>query len=315
MLKKLIASADVMIENMAPGAIERLGFSYEVVQKINPKIIFAQIKGFASDGPYAKYLCFDTVAQTAGAGVSITGVEGEPPVRPGPNLGDTGGGLHCATGVLAALCQRQATGRGQRVQVAMQEAVINFSRAAFASHLALGKPPPRQSHRGIYRCKGDRPNDYCAIDTSEAGNERWHSLFRAIGKEELIDDPRFANHEKRAQHSNALDAELSAWCLQHEKTEAMDILQRAGVPAGAVYDTQELITDPHQRKSGMAVTIEHPVRGPVTIVGWPVKMSDSQVAVTSSPLLGVHTEEVLSQWVGLSKEEIKELRAPAPVAS
>ena len=314
LLRKLIMKADVLVENMAPGVIERLGFGYDAVRQLNPGIIFAQLKGFASDGPRAKYLCFDTIAQAAGGSVSVTGVEGRHPLRPGPNIGDTGAGMHCATGIVAALCQRQRTGRGQRIQVAMQEAVTNFSRMAFASYLASGKPPERRGDRDLYRCQGGGPNDYCFVPASEIENEQWQRLLRVIGKQDLIDDPRFASPQERRRHIDEIDALLSAWCGGRTKIEAMDIMQNAGVPAGAVFDTQELNDDPELRKSGMFVTIEHPARGAVTMPGWPVRMSESHVPVRSAPLLGAHTDEVLSEWLGLSKQEIKEYRTVASAA-
>jgi len=247
--------------------------------------------------------------------LSITGVDGEVPLKPGATLGDTGTGMHCTTGILAALCQRQVTGRGQKIEVAMQEGVINFCRAGFAKYLASGRSPDRLGGCNLYRCKGDGPNDYCFIATSEVGDEQWPRLLRTIGKQDLIGDLRFASAKERAKHSDAIDALLSAWCIERDKTEAMDVLQGAGVPAGAVFDTQELGEDPQLRKSGMFVTIEHPVRGTIPMSAWPVKMTDSHVSVECAPLLGEHTAEVLSEWLGLSQQEIDDLRTEAPVAS
>jgi formyl-CoA transferase len=313
-----------MIENMAPGAIERLGFGYDVVRELNPSIIYAQIKGFAPDGPHADYLCFDMIAQTTGAALSITGGEGGPPLKSGPTLGDTGTGLHCAAGILAALYQRRLTGRGQRVEVAMQEAVINFSRIAFASYLSSGKPPERHGNRSligmnvpdeIYRCAGDGPNEYCFIRASGVDNEQWRRLLRAIGKAQLIDDPRFASPQERMRHIEDIDALMSGWCSGRTKIEAMETLQAAGVPAGAILDTRDLSADPDLHKSGCFATIEHPVRGPLTIPAWPVSMSESHVPVRCAPLLGAHNEEVLVEWAGLSEQEIQELYNKAPVAS
>ena len=310
-LRKLIRNVDIMIENMGPGVIERLGFDYDTVRQLNPKIIFAQIKGYATDGPYAKYVCFDAIAQATGGALSITGIDGELPLKPGSTMGDSGTGMHCATGILAALCQRRVTGRGQKIEMAMQEGVINFCRIGFARYLAAGKPPARLGSRNLYRCKGGGPNDYCSVNISEIDNERWQRLLRAIGKPDLIDDPRFASPRERAGHGDEVDALLSAWCLERTKTEAMDIVQAAGVPAGAVFDTQELQDDPYLRKSGMFATIEHPLRGPMVMPAFAVKMSDTYVPVRSAPLLGAHTESVLSEWLGLSKQEIDELGRPA----
>ena len=315
MVRKLIMKADIVVENMAPGVIERLGFGYDAVRKINPAIVFAQVKGFASDSPQAKYLCFDTIALAAGGVMAVTGTDGNVPLRSGPHLGDTGAGLHCVAGILAALCQRQRTGRGQRIQVAMQEAVISFNRTAFASYLATGKPPVRGGGSGLYRCKGGGPDDYCYIPISEVDGEQWQRLLRAIGEQGLAADPRFASARERAKNGTAVDALLSAWCEERTKIEVMDILQSAGVPAGAVLNTQDHYDDVHLRKSESVVTVEHPVRGAVTIPGCPVKLSESHVPVLCAPLLGAHTGQVLSEWLGLSQQEIEEYCRPAPVAA
>ncbi|OGA37469.1 MAG: hypothetical protein A3G24_08860 [Betaproteobacteria bacterium RIFCSPLOWO2_12_FULL_62_13] len=318
LLRRMIRQADVFIENMSAGTIERLGFGYEEVRKINPRIVYAQIKGFPPDGPWADFLAFDMIAQSVGGAVFSTGAEGGPPLRPGPTLADTGAGLHCAIGILAALLQRQFTGTGQRVEVSMQEAVINFSRIAFASQLMWGKPLERNGNQSVlgtsapsdlYRCKGEGPNDYCFIYTARSGNLHWHRLLRIIGKDDLIDDPRFASPEQRVKHIKDIDALLAPWCAERKKQEVMETLGKAGVPVGAVLDTAELMADPHLKKRGLFVTIDHPVRGAVTIPGWPVKMSNSFVPVKSSPLLGQHNEEVYGRWLGVTPEEVGKMRA------
>ncbi|MBI4189338.1 MAG: CoA transferase [Betaproteobacteria bacterium] len=316
-LRKLIAKADVMVENLAPGAIERLGFSYDVVKQINPKIIYAQIKGFAPDGPRANYLSFDVVSQSVGGSLSTTGLAGGLPLRPGPTVADSGAGMHCVIGIQAALYQRQSTGRGQRIEVAMQEAVINFNRIAYAAYLLKGKPPKRNGNSGVlgtsapgdvYRCKPSGDNDYVFIYTSRGGNKHWQKLLKLIGREDLANDRRFSSPEARIENVAEVDSLLSEWCSTRTKIEAMDTLQNAGVPAGAVLDVQEISEDPHLRKRGMFVTVDHPVRGPLTMPAWPVKMSESHVPVKCSPLLGEHTEEVLSEWLGLGNKDIQEVR-------
>lgn len=321
-LTKLILKADVMIENMSPGGIERLGFGYDTVRKLNPRLIYAQIKGFAPDGPYAKFLSFDMIAQAVGGAFAITGVEGGPPLRPGPHVGDTGAGLHCLIGILAALNQRHATGRGQRIEVSMQDSVINFNRIVFAGQLMLGKPVPRtgnQSSLGaaapseLYLCQPGGPNDYVMIYSTRAGNWHWQRLLKVMGREDLADDPRFASPKLRVKHAQDVDALVGEWCAQRTKLEAMETLQNAGVPAGAVFDTQELMNDPQLRKRGMFVEVEHPTRGKFAIPGWPVKMSESRVPVKTAPLLGQHTAEVLSEWLGLSAAEIDEYVKETPL--
>jgi len=316
LLRKLIAQADVFIENMSPGTIERLGFGYDVVKEINPRLVYAQIKGFPPDGPWAKFLAFDMVAQSVGGAVFSTGAEGGPPLRPGPTLADTGTGLHAAIGILAALMQRQVTGTGQRVEVNMQEAVINFSRIAFSSQLMWGKPVERNGNQSVlgtsapsdlYRCKGDGANEYCFIYTARSGNLHWHRLLEVMGRKDLIDDSRFSSPEQRIKNLKDVDALIVPWCAQRTKIEVMETLGKAGVPVGAVLDTAELLADPHLRKRGMFVTIDHPVRGKVTIPGWPVKMSNSFVPVKTSPLLGQHNEEIYGRWLSLAPEDVSKL--------
>ena len=307
LLRRLIEVGDVFVENFGPGVIERLGFSYDVVKEINPRIIYAQIKGFAPEGPYGNFLSFDMIAQSVGGALATTGDEGQRPIKPGPTIGDTGTGLHCAIGVLAALYQRQQTGRGQRIEVAMQEAVINFSRIAYGSQLLWGKAPARNGNHSVlatsapsntYPCKGDGPNDWCFIYTSRASNHQWERLLKIMGREDLLEDPRFKTNRDRVEHIHEIDELIVAWTKQRDKIEVMETLGHAGVPAGAVLDTNELMNDPFLRERGMFVTVKHPVRGDVTIPGWPVKMSDSKVAISSSPLLGEHNEAVLAEWLG-----------------
>jgi formyl-CoA transferase len=294
-LRKLIQNADVMIENMGPGVIDRLGFDYEAVRKLNPGIVFVQVKGYPGDGPYAKYVCFDSIAQSAGGSLSITGVEGDLPLKPAATMGDCGTGMHVTTGILAALCQRQRSGRGQKIEMAMQEGVINFCRMGFARYLASGKLPERVGDRDLYRCLGNGPNDYCAVNVSACDEQQWQRLLQVIGRSDLSADARFTDARARAAHRRDIDALLTPWCAQRDKTEAMDSLQQAGVPAGAVFDTMELQNDPYLRKSGMFATIEHPVRGPTVMPAYAVKMSETFVPLRAAPLLGEHTGEVLSE--------------------
>jgi formyl-CoA transferase len=317
-LRDLIRASDVFIENFAPGVIERLGFGYEDVAKINPRIIYAQIKGFPPDGPYASFPSFDMIAQSAGGAVSTTGEPGGPPFKPGPTLGDTGTGLHCAIGILGALYQRERTGRGQRVEVSMQEAVINFSRIAFARWAVTGEGTPRAGNQSLlsatapselYPCRGGGLNDYCFIYTSRSpSNHQWNRLLAVIGRDDLKDDPRFATPEERYRNREAVDALISAWTKDRDKFEVMKVLGEAGVPAGAVMDTRELAEDEHLNRRGAFVTVDHPIRGPIKMPGWPVKMTDTHVPTVAAPLLGSHSEEVYSEVLGLTPEAIRSLR-------
>ena len=315
-LRDLIKQGDVFVENFAPGAIERLGFGYDEVKQINPRIIYAQIKGFAPDGPYGKFLSFDMIAQAAGGGFALTGEKGGKPLKPGPNVGDTGTGVHAAMGILAALYQREKTGEGQRIEVAMQEAVINFCRVSYSAHALRGRPPERtggspntnSAPSGIFPCKGGGPNDYVFIHATRAHNGHWERLCKLMGREDLIEDSRFATPVSRFEHHEEVDRVVTEWTMQHPKQDVMQMIGAAGVPCGAVYDTGELQTDEHLRKRGMFVEIDHPVRGKWVMPGWPVKMSKSQVPVVSAPLLGQHNEAVLGELLGYSSEQVAKLR-------
>jgi formyl-CoA transferase len=316
-LRELIKQGDVFVENFAPGAIERLGFGYDEVKKLNPKIIYAQVKGFAQDGPYGKFLSFDMIAQAAGGSMATTGEPDGLPLKPSPNVGDTGTGVHLAMGILAALYQRQFTGEGQRVEVAMQESVINYCRVTYTSYYRLGHAPPRSGSKsvnatsapsGVFPCKGGGPNDYCFIHTNAQGGRHWDRLLGVIGREDLADDPRFATAKARFENRDEVNAIVSAWTSARTKQEVMEMIGAAGIPAGAVLDNEELIKDPDLRRRGMFVEIDHPTRGKIVIPGWPVKMSNSAVPVTPAPLLGQHSEEVLGEVLGYTPEKVAELR-------
>jgi len=317
MLKRLVAVSDVFIENFGPGTIERLGFDYETVRAVNPRVIYAQIKGFGTGSPYASFLSFDPIGQSVGGALSLTGSPDGPPTKPGPTIADTGTGLHCAIGILAALLQRQATGEGQRIEVAMQDAVINYTRISYARQGITGRAAERfgnQSQLGlsapsdIFPCKGEGPNDYCFVYTSRADNRQWHRLLDAIGRPELKDDPRFADPPERARHIPEVEAIIAAWTRRHSKREVMEKLGRAGVPAGAVFDTYELSHDPYLRERGIFASVQHPDRGEFTMPGWPVKMSASHVDVVAAPLLGQHNQEVYGELLGLGPEDLRRLR-------
>lgn len=323
-LKRMIEKADILIENMSPGGIERLGFGYDIVSKINPRLIYAQIKGFAPDGPYANFLSFDMIAQAVGGAFAITGDAGGPPMRPGPHVGDTGAGLHCLIGILAAIYQREITGKGQRVEVSMQDAVINFNRIVFAGQLMTGKPVERSGNQSslgaaapseLYLCQPGGPNDYVMVYTTRAGNWHWQRLLKVMGREDLKDDPRFSTPGARAKNAKEVDALVGAWCSTRTKIEAMETLQTAGVPAGAVLDTGELMQDKHLRERGMFAEIDHASRGKLTMPGWPVKMSDSKVPVRAAPLLGEQTAEVLAEWLAMNPQEIADYQKQNQAAS
>jgi len=321
MLRAMIAKADIFAENFAPGAIERLGFSYEEVARINPRIIYATVKGFAKGSPFENNLAFDMIAQAAGGVMSITGEADGRPIKPGVTLGDTGTGLHAVIGVLAALFQRTVTGRGQKVEVAMQDAMVNYCRIAYSKQLMSNKACERNGNSvvlgnapcEVFRCKPEGPNDYVFIYTSRATNVHWEHLCDAIGRADLKDDPRLATPVDRGDHAAEINEHIEKWTRNFTKVDAMEKLGAAGVPCGAVMDTKELSDDPSMREREIFVEVDHPVRGPVLIPGWPVKMTDSYVPVTASPILGADTTEVYAEWLGLSEGDVAALRSEGVV--
>jgi formyl-CoA transferase len=316
MLRDLIAKADIFAENFAPGVIEKLGFSYEEVSAINPRIIYATVKGFGKGSPYESNLAFDMIAQAAGGVMSITGEPNGPPIKPGVTLGDTGTGLHAAIGVLAALFQRTVTGRGQKIEVAMQDDMVNYCRIAYSSQLLTSKACERKGNRvvlgnapcDVFKCKPGGKNDYVYIYTSRATNSHWERLCEVIGREDLKADKRFATPPLRGNHNDEINGYIEAWTSQFTKHEAMEKLGKAGVPCGAVMDTMELSEDPSMREREIFAEIDHPVRGKVVIPGWPVKMSESYVKVTSSPILGADNADVYGEMLGLSKDDVEALK-------
>src|ERR671922_44389 len=259
-IKELLKKADVTVENMAPGTIERLGLGYDDVKKLNPRLIYCSIQGFGTGSPYEKGLAFDMIAQAAGGMISVTGETDRPPVKPGPSFGDTGTGMLMAITILGALLERQRTGRGRRLQVAMQDAMIHYMRTCFAVHARTGKPTPRRGPKsvmganapsGLYQCKPYGSNDWVYIITSRANPEHWARLMKLIGREELIEDPRYATGAARLEREAEVDAIITEWTRQHTKDEAMTLISGVGVPAGAVFDTLELQNEPSFEKRGI----------------------------------------------------------------
>ena len=317
MLRQMIAKADIFAENFAPGVIDRLGFSYEEVSAINPRIIYATVKGFGKGSPFEKFLAFDMIAQAVGGVMSITGEADGRPLKPGVTLGDTGTGLHAVIGVLAALFQRTVTGRGQKVEVAMQDAMVNFCRIAYSRQLMSNEACERSGNAlflgnapcEVFKCKPGGLNDYVFIYTSRANNIQWELLCDVIGHPELKEEPRFSTPIKRGDHVSEINKHVENWTRNFTKFEAMEKLGAVGVPSGAVMDTKELSDDSTMREREIFVEVDHPVRGRVLMPGWPVKMTDSHVKVTASPLLGADTSEVYAEWLGLSPVELTALKS------
>ena len=321
LLRRLIRESDVLLENFAPGTIDRLGFGYKAVSEINPRIVYGSIQGFSDQSPYRDFRCFDAVAQSMAGAVAITGTSDGPPLKPGSTFADTGTGIYLTCGVIAALYQRQTTGRGQHIKVAMQEATLTFSRMSIARQQVTGKaaervgnasPSSSSAPSAIYACKGGGPNDYCFIYTARddiTGNQQWRGVLKIIGREDLLADPRYATPAERFLRKEEVDEIIAPWMLGQEKRHAMELLNAAGVPAGAVLDSADLINDPSLRATGILTEVQHPTRGSVVLPGWPVRMSDSSTpAVSAPPLLGEHTDKVLSSLIGLSKDDLGDFR-------
>ena len=316
-VKDMLRQADVTAENMAPGTIERLGLGYDEVKKLNPGIIYCQIKGFGEGSPYAKGLAFDMIAQAAGGPISVTGEPDRPPVKPGLSFGDTGTGMLMAATILGALHERNRTGQGRRLQVAMQDAMVHYMRTCFATMARTGQAAPRHGAKsgggnnapsGLYPCAPGGPNDYIYITTSRANPEHWARLMTVIGRAELIDDPRFATGNDRVAHEQELDAIIGAWTRQHTKQEAMLLISGIGVPAGAVFDTLELQHEPSFEERGIMQVMPHP-NGDFKMATWPVMVDGQPARLTPSPLLGQHSDEVLHNWLGLGAVELAELKS------
>ena len=313
---ELVKQGDIVAENMAPGAIERLGFGWDKLKEVNPRIILARIKGFGTYGPYSEYKSFDPVAQAAGGAVAATGSPDTPPVRPGITIGDTGTGMHAVIGILAALWQRQATGKGQQVEVSMQDAVVNIARIWMNSYADTGESPPRRGGSrwvgrpgsGLFKCAPGGPDDYVFMTANVRRLRMWHALLRTIGRDDLIEDPIYSdptNHPEAAEEINDI---IESWTMQHTKQEAMRILGEAGVPCSACFNADDIYNDPHLKERGMIVSYDHPERGRFTMPGCPVQLEDSPVKVTAPPLLGQHTDGVLGDLLGYSEEETARLR-------
>ncbi len=311
--KSLVPKFDVVVENYSLGTMESLGLGYEVLQQLNPNIIYATIKGFGTYGPYSPYKSFDMIAQASGGAMSVTGLPGSIPVRPGPTIGDTGTGLHCAIGILSAYIQRLTTGKGQKVEVAMQDAIVNFTRVAMVGQYLTGEPVPRRGNRimgrapgDIYPCAPGGPNDYAYVFTSS--EEMWESLLRVIGRADLIDDDRYATPDARVANAEEVHGLIAAWTRTKDKFTVMKLIGEAGVPCGAVLDTGDILANEHLKQRGMITTIEHPQRGAFTMPGCPVQLEDSPVELRPAPLLGQHNTEVYGELLGLSAAAVAALK-------
>src|SRR5690349_15086323 len=310
--RKIIEQSDVLIENFGPGALDRLGLGWKDLQKINPRLIFATIKGFGTYGPHAHMKSFEPIAQAMGGAMCVTGFADGPPTYVWPSIGDSGTGMHMAIGILAALQQRHNSGRGQHVEVSMQDAVVNICRVSLRDHQRFGQPPPRNGNQlghnvpgTTYPCAPGGPNDYVFL---YAQPQMWPAVAKMLGQPELTEDARFKTVEARWDNRAELNAIVEAWTRQRSKHEVMRLMGDAGVPCGACQDTGEVLGDPHLKAREMIVDVDYPTRGTYQTVGCPIKLSDSPVAVSRPPLLGEHTDELLESLCGVEPDEAKRLR-------
>ncbi len=329
-LEKLIKRCDVLVENFAPGALDRMGFTWERIQSLNPQMIVASVKGFGP-GPYEECKVYENVAQCAGGAASTTGFDDGPPLVTGAQIGDSGTGLHLALGIVAALYQRKTTGRGQKVLAAMQDGVLNLCRVKLRDQQRLarrgvlqeypqypngqfGDAVPRAANASgggqpgsIVKCKGweTDPNAYLYFI---AQAPVWKEICNVIGKQAWITDPDYATPNARLPRLKQVFEAIEAWTMTHTKFEAMRILNEHDIPCGPILSMKELAEEPSLRATGTIVEVDHPKRGKYLSVGNPIKLSDSITEVKRSPLLGEHTEEVLKE-LGYGAQDVAALRA------
>lgn len=324
---ELLKKSDILMENFGPGVLDRFGFTWEKIHEINPRVVMGSIKGFGSSGPYADFKAYENVAQAMGGAMSTTGIPDGPPFVTGAQIGDSGTGLHLAIGLLAALHQRDRTGQGQYVEVAMMDGVMNLCRVKFRDHQRLTRTnlPEFSVHTEVgmtytpragndsgggqlgnaIHCKPQGPNDYLYIVVQEAV---WEGLANRIGPDlgmpGLAADPKFAKIADRRKNQNEMWALITKFASNYTKREFMAILNPLDVPCGPIMSTGDLADDEHIRGREMWVELDHPQRGKWFNVGMPIKLSASPAKIERSPLLGEHTDEILKEVLGYTDAQI-----------
>ena len=321
---QLVSSVDVLVENFGPGVVDRFGYPWERLAELNPRLIYASIKGFGP-GRYADFKAYEVIAQAMGGAMSTTGFEDGPPTATGAQIGDSGTGIHLVAAILAALYQRTNTGRGQRVQVAMQDAVLNLCRVKLRDQQRLAHGPldeypndvfgdevPRSGNASgggqpgwAVKCAPGGPNDYIYVIIQPVG---WQPITRLIGKPELAEDPDWATPEARLSKLDKAFGMIEEWTEKHTKWEVMEALNAHNIPCGPILSTRELAEDATLAELGSVVEVDHPERGAFKTVGCPLKLSDSPVEVERSPLLGEHNAEVFGE-LGYGADDLDRLRA------
>src|SRR5579863_8229897 len=327
-IEDLVRRCDVILENFGPGVLDRQCFTWERFQELNPRVIYASIKGFGP-GPYVYCKSYENVAQCMGGSASTTGWDDGPPTVTGAQIGDSGTGVHTVAGILAALYQRERTGRGQRVEVAMTDAVLNLCRVKMRDQQRIMKGPmpeypnkefgdavPRAGNASgggqpgsALRCAPGGPNDYVYVIIQPPC---WAPLMKIVGREELIDDPHYATPEARLSHIPDCFSIIEEWTMTKTKFEVMDTLNPFDIPCGPILSMKDIYGDKELYERGYLVELDHPTRGRYVQVGSPINLSDSPIEVKRSPLLGEHTDEVLG-WLGYQGEEIEALRKEGAV--
>jgi len=301
LLLELAEHHDVFVENYGPGVIEDLDLGYDVMRARNPGLIYARIKGFGLSGPYADYKSYDWVAQAAAGTFSVTGEPDGPPLHPGPTIGDSGTGIQTALAITAAYVEKLRTGKGQFIELSMQEAVTIFMRTLGLQDWGTRPAPRTGIHHGgaitsTYPCRGDDPNDHVFIMVTTP--RMWDSLCLAIDRADLLTDPRFADPITRMEHKLELWEEIARWTRQRTKHEAMAVLGPAGVPCSYVFSSLDLFTDPHLQSRDFIQTVQHPIAGEVKLMRNPIRM-EGAVPLQPSPILGADTEAVLRSDLAL----------------
>jgi formyl-CoA transferase len=336
-LDRLIRHCDVLVENFAPGALDRMGLTWEYIHKTNPRMIVASVKGFGP-GPYEDCKVYENVAQCAGGAASTTGFRDGPPLVTGAQIGDSGTGLHLAFGIVSALYQRLRTGRGQRVLAAMQDGVLNLARVKLRDQQRLahgplteysqhgegtpfGKAVPRAGNDSgggqpgwILKCKGweTDPDSYIYFITQAPV---WEAICDLIGKPEWKTDPDYAKPAARLPRLKHIFDAIEQWTMTKTKFEVMDICNARDIPVGPILSMKEIAEEPSLRNTGTVVEVDHPTRGKYLTVGNPIKMSDSMTEVKRSPLLGEHTDEILRSELGFSEKELAEIKASGAITA
>ena len=334
-LERLIKECDILVENFAPGALDRMGFGWDRIHNINPRMIMASVKGFGP-GTFEDCKVYENIAQCAGGAASTTGFPGEVPTVTGAQIGDSGTGLHLALGIVTALFQREKSGEGQRILAAMQDGVLNLCRvklrdqqrleagpleeySQFGEGIPFGEATPRAGNDSgggqpgrILKCRGweTDPDAYTYFITQAAA---WQKICDVVGKPSWKEDPNYATPKARLPRLNEVFDAIEAWTKTKTKFEVMEICNPLDIPVGPILSMKELAEDESLRATGTVVKVDHPERGPYLSVGCPVKLSDSPAVIKRSPLLGEHNEEILREVLGYNGDELEEIWASGAI--